>query len=62
MTKENMNKAEDNGVSLFSRSAELLGEDPLEEIFAKFIKSPFLFLKSKEIFMLILLYPNMPEK
>ena len=34
MTKENMNKAEDNGVSLFSRSAELLGEDPLEEIFA----------------------------
>lgn len=33
MTKENFNKAE-NSVSVFSRSAELLGEDPLEEIFA----------------------------
>lgn len=33
MTKENFNKVE-NGVSVFSRSAELLGEDPLEEIFA----------------------------
>lgn len=33
MTKENYNK-EENGVSVFSRSAELLGEDPLEEIFA----------------------------
>ena len=34
MTKENMKKNEDNGVSLFSRSAEFLGDDPLEEIFA----------------------------
>lgn len=33
MTKENVNKTED-GVSVFSRSAELLGDDPLEEIFA----------------------------
>ena len=33
MTKENVNKS-DNGVSVFSRSAELLGDDPLEEIFA----------------------------
>lgn len=33
MTKENANKMED-GVSLFSRSAELLDDDPLEEIFA----------------------------
>lgn len=33
MTKENYKK-EENGVSVFSRSAELLGEDPLEEIFA----------------------------
>lgn len=32
MTKENVNK--DNGVSVFSRSAEFLGDDPLEEIFA----------------------------
>ena len=34
MTKENYNETEKNGVSVFSRSAELLGEDPLEEIFA----------------------------
>ena len=34
MTKENFNKSEENGVSVFSRSAELLGDDPLEEIFA----------------------------
>ena len=34
MTKENYNKPEENGVSVFSRSAELLGDDPLEEIFA----------------------------
>lgn len=34
MTKENMKKAENNGVSVFSRSSELLGDDPLEEIFA----------------------------
>ncbi len=33
MTKENVNKRED-GVSLFSRSAEFLDGDPLEEIFA----------------------------
>ena len=33
MTKENANKTED-GVSLFSRSAEFLDSDPLEEIFA----------------------------
>lgn len=33
MTKENANKQED-GVSLFSRSAEFLDNDPLEEIFA----------------------------
>lgn len=33
MTKENVNKIED-GVSLFSRSAEFLDGDPLEEIFA----------------------------
>ena len=34
MTKENFNKSEENGVSVFSRSAELLEDDPLEEIFA----------------------------
>lgn len=34
MTKENFNKQEENGVSVFSRSAELLSDDPLEEIFA----------------------------
>ncbi len=33
MTKENVNKTEE-GVSLFSRSTELLDNDPLEEIFA----------------------------
>ncbi len=33
MTKENTNKKEE-GVSVFSRSAELLDNDPLEEIFA----------------------------
>lgn len=33
MTKENVKKQED-GVSLFSRSAEFLDDDPLEEIFA----------------------------
>lgn len=33
MTKENVNKKED-GVSVFSRSAEFLDSDPLEEIFA----------------------------
>ena len=33
MTKENVNKKEE-GVSVFSRSAELLDDDPLEEIFA----------------------------
>lgn len=33
MTKENFNKKE-NGVSVFSRSAEFLDGDPLEEIFA----------------------------
>ena len=33
MTKENVNKKEE-GVSVFSRSAELLNDDPLEEIFA----------------------------
>lgn len=33
MTKENFNKTE-NSVSVFSRSAEFLGQDPLEEIFA----------------------------
>src|SRR5574344_49664 len=33
MTKENVNKS-NNNVSVFSRSADLLGEDPLEEIFA----------------------------
>jgi len=33
MTKENLNK-KDESVSLFSRSAEFLTEDPLEEIFA----------------------------
>ena len=33
MAKENVNK-EENGVSVFSRSEELLGGDPLEEIFA----------------------------
>ena len=34
MTKENFNKSDENGVSVFSRSAELLEDDPLEEIFA----------------------------
>ncbi len=34
MAKENMNKEEKNGVSVFSRSSEFLGNDPLEEIFA----------------------------
>ena len=33
MTKENVNKKEE-GVSVFSRSAEFLDDDPLEEIFA----------------------------
>ena len=33
MTKENVNKTEE-GVSVFSRSAEFLEDDPLEEIFA----------------------------